>query len=141
MNENETEKAKALPVPNRERIALWLAALRSGEYEQVEGGLREQDSYCCLGVACEVMRKQTGRGEWVGTTFRVEGENSCSVLPHPVQEWFGLEESNPAVSRGVFAPASEKSLASLNDGGKSFTEIAAVIEAKYLTPEPAPTTP
>jgi len=33
----------------------WLAALRSGEYEQGQRKLRKNDKYCCLGVLCDIM--------------------------------------------------------------------------------------
>lgn len=34
----------------------WLGALRSGEYEQGRGLLREsEEAFCCLGVACDVL--------------------------------------------------------------------------------------
>ena len=38
----------------------WLEALESGEYAQTQAALRRNDSYCCLGVACDV----SGLGEW-----------------------------------------------------------------------------
>jgi hypothetical protein len=28
----------------------WIEALRSGEYEQTQGRLRDETGYCCLGV-------------------------------------------------------------------------------------------
>lgn len=34
--------------------ALWLNALRSGEYRQTTGTLKDTDGYCCLGVLCHV---------------------------------------------------------------------------------------
>jgi len=34
--------------------ALWLAALRSGEYRQTRDTLKDKDGYCCLGVLCHV---------------------------------------------------------------------------------------
>lgn len=39
--------------------ALWVSALRSGEYKQVTGTLHSipNDAYCCLGVACETFSK------------------------------------------------------------------------------------
>jgi len=37
--------------------AKWLAALRSGNYKQGESFLRWNDTYCCLGVLCDVARK------------------------------------------------------------------------------------
>lgn len=32
----------------------WIAALRSGKYNQTRGSLRDQFGYCCLGVACVI---------------------------------------------------------------------------------------
>ena len=32
----------------------WVAALRSGKYEQGKEALRNGDKYCCLGVLCEI---------------------------------------------------------------------------------------
>lgn len=34
--------------------AKWVAALRSGEYQQITGQLRGGGGYCCLGVFCIV---------------------------------------------------------------------------------------
>lgn len=33
----------------------WTAALRSGDYRQTTGQLKEGRSYCCLGVLCETL--------------------------------------------------------------------------------------
>ena len=33
----------------------WLERLRSGEYEQIQGRLRSDDGYCCMGVLCEII--------------------------------------------------------------------------------------
>jgi hypothetical protein len=32
----------------------WIEALRSGNYEQTTGSLREGNRYCCLGVLCAI---------------------------------------------------------------------------------------
>lgn len=43
----------------------WVAALRSGEYEQGKIHLRSSDGkYCCLGVLCDVIHKREGT-DWV----------------------------------------------------------------------------
>jgi hypothetical protein len=39
---------------NEEAKRLWVAALRSGKYDQTTGALRDGVGYCCLGVLCEV---------------------------------------------------------------------------------------
>ena len=33
----------------------WIAALTSGEYKQGQGYLRLGDTYCCLGVLCDLL--------------------------------------------------------------------------------------
>ena len=39
-------------------------ALESGWYKQTRYTLKSGDSYCCLGVACELYRLATGDGVW-----------------------------------------------------------------------------
>lgn len=39
---------------NADLKAAWIAALRSGDYQQTTGILRDKDGFCCLGVACIV---------------------------------------------------------------------------------------
>lgn len=34
--------------------AKWIAALRSGEFKQTRGYLKDDAGYCCLGVLCKV---------------------------------------------------------------------------------------
>ena len=119
------------------RLAL-AAALRSGEFHQTDGALRvrlpymvdQREGYCCLGVACELFRRETGQGEWVyggedgrGTyEFVVDDRHrSSSVLPGPVRRWLGLWSSAGA-TKTTFP------LAEMNDRGDSFETIAGVIE-------------
>jgi hypothetical protein len=35
--------------------AAWVRALRSGEYKQGRGTLKQNDCFCCLGVLCKVL--------------------------------------------------------------------------------------
>lgn len=39
---------------DKQQFEQWLAALRSGEYNQSMGALQDSQGYCCLGVACKV---------------------------------------------------------------------------------------
>ena len=40
----------------------WLTELRSGQYKQGKKLLRSlQDDYCCLGIACEIVKPESGR--------------------------------------------------------------------------------
>lgn len=106
----------------------WLKALRSGEYIQARAALRNKDSYCCLGVLCDLYRKEVG-GEWIeeytnfDQTFIAEGISESYFLPLQVQEWAGLSSH-----RGWESSDREDSLADMNDTGRSFEEIAQVIE-------------
>lgn len=132
------------PTPNLTRIGMWVDALVSGDYKQGVGALGAWGpfgikKYCCLGVACEVamlnglkLRRVMRQG---GIT--VYGDED-SVLPQEVQDWYGLESSNPAllgapeVSWDSYDEAIECS--SLNDErGYTFEEIAELIRDQYLS--------
>jgi hypothetical protein len=115
----------------------WLEALRGGEYKQARHRLRSPyDGFCCLGVLCDIYTKEVG-GSWeysecedgCGHTLEVGDESATTDLPYCVVEWAGLEDSSPqvrvAVGCSYFEPAT---LAELNDEGRSFKEIADVID-------------
>ena len=127
----------------------WLKALRSGKYEQTTGTLCEPDSkgkpqaYCCLGVLCDIhrqSRRQKGDKweEYDSSALRYHGADG--LLPEKVINWAftsstiaGLEaegEDPKSVLEDIDIPKAG-SLAELNDEGKSFKEIATVIE-KHL---------
>lgn len=60
-------------MPNQNVMKAWVAALRSGEYDQTKGALRRtagpalpEDTppgYCCLGVLCDVAAKHPELGD------------------------------------------------------------------------------
>ena len=75
----------------------WLEALRSGQYTQGRGALRADDRYCCLGVLCDVYRKNVGIGQWTFhekcTNSFIAGQESFFFPPIMVGEWaFGQDE-------------------------------------------------
>lgn len=80
----------------------WLAALRSGNYEQARGKLKIDKAYCCLGVLAHVQKSR------VGTLPQAD------VLPD-------------RLSAGLTKEA-QRELAHRNDAGSSFAEIADYIE-------------
>lgn len=99
----------------------WTEALRSGKYQQGRQALRVGDTFCCLGVLCELHAEQTGH-EWGGDgmsdpTYLGDYE----MLPEQVRAWAGLDTINPRI-RGW-------KLSALNDEEElSFPEIADLIE-------------
>lgn len=107
----------------------WLAALRSGEYTQGRGLLRPtEDTYCCLGVLCDLHAKATGE-IWIDDRYFDQSE----ALPTIVQQWAGLSDWCPDIplrpGQGV------ATLAEFNDGRSdydlrphTFAEIADLIE-------------
>lgn len=112
----------------------WVKALRSGKYKKAKKVLHTESGYCCLGVLCDIYRKETGRGKWVKEKGKgkvyfkfVNGtEEKAKTLPDKVMKWAGLIETSPHLN-GSF------SLAAMNDAvksnhGKSFKEIADIIE-------------
>lgn len=115
--------------------ARWVARLRSGKYVQGEHRLKqrknhEKSKYCCLGVLAEMAVEDGVIDPPVKTVdgaYRFDGDTH--VLGEKIRDWAGLEESNPTI-RDVHATGSRDSLAELNDNGKSFSEIADIIEQK-----------
>ena len=123
---------------NPEFKAKWLAALRSGEYKQIEGALRlveyDKVGYCCLGVACEI----SGQGTWVpyaygsaALGFRLNddflpeelgGRYNTARIPLTLRHFLGISQE------------AEDLVLQMNDGNygetapKTFTEIAQWIE-------------
>jgi hypothetical protein len=117
------------------RIAFqWTAALRSGRYTQGRKALHsfceESSVHCCLGVLCELYLTQTGEGGWrkVGLTAMEfvpqDGEARCDRLPDSVQAWAGMKSAD-----GGMGDAFDGSLASRNDRGVTFSELADLIDA------------
>ena len=84
----------------------WIKALESGRYKQTRASLEFDGRYCCLGVLCKTMRIDP---QIVKSNFELLSESFLEKI--------GLSE------------AEQSKLASMNDEGKSFTEIAAHIRA------------
>ena len=119
----------------RQEIAeLWVKALRSGEYTQAAGVLRRDDSFCCLGVLCDLYREATSDGTW-DETPRSEPDGlpvyafagAEETLPNEVITWAGMETPN-GILDPVESGAEEMCLSGLNDDGSTFSGLALVIE-------------
>lgn len=125
----------------------WIPALESEQFRQTRFCLHTNDgAYCCLGVLCEI----SGVGGWKkwsenNFAYIVEGGSEMRVLvdiipPRPVAEMAGLRDGTtidliPGRRAGDYWNAGNlldnsevrMSLASMNDRGCTFGEIAAVL--------------
>lgn len=130
---------------NREKALKWAAALRSGEFKQGRGRLRTSDGgHCCLGVACELYRRETGNGKWVRypsgeLRFAVDGKECDLILPSEVRYWLEVGTGDVLIPhtniRAEVGVPPFVYLTTLNDGStgldikpQDFNTIADVIE-------------
>ena len=107
---------------------LWINALRSGEYVQGKTVLRDQNNqYCCLGVLTDLYAKEFSipwQYDDDSNAYKFGDEEfSSTYLTPSVMQWSELDSFN--------SPVQDSTLATLNDNGKTFGEIADLIE-KYL---------
>lgn len=117
--------------------ARWLEALRSTDYGQTTGELRNSmGGFCCLGVLCDVAAK-SGVGRWRGDEFKAsyagQSQGSEGVLPDPVAHWAGMgwttDTGGIEALKGLQKESVE--LADLNDSGFTFAQIADVIDYAF----------
>jgi hypothetical protein len=108
----------SLPVFTEEEIKehrkLWIEALRSEKYEQTKYYLKNDEGFCCLGVACDI----SNISEWI-----IDGDGLPSYmgltnyLSIEMKNWLGISEYDVSI------------LAIMNDKeNQSFNEIASFIE-------------
>lgn len=111
----------------KEIMEKWVAALRSGEYKQTTGELKNFVGHCCLGVLCELAVEEDIVS--YDPYFR-SFEGTKSTLPRKVLSWANLKWSNPTIPE-TDHEGFNISLAELNDTGSSFEKIADIIEKYY----------
>ena len=103
---------------------LWVKALRSGEYAQGTGTLVEENDhtqFCCLGVLTNLYVEETGDSSaWYAVP---KTETVAAILENSVVGWAELDDEDPMLG--------DDYASTLNDSGKSFDEIADLIE-KHL---------
>ncbi len=117
---------------NQEVKEKWIAALRSGKYEQGQTKLRTlEDTYCCLGVLCDLAIKEGVIEDWkldsvaalnASNVWHADGAHE--YLPVSVQKWAGINSENPVLDD----EESSFTLADENDNGASFHTISNLIE-------------
>ena len=119
----------------------WLTALRSGEYKQGKGFLKNSlggiAQYCCLGVLCElavkagvVEKSEVDEDEYV---YTFDGQSS--YLPPKVATWADIHYQGKLYRESDTGSISDRrvsvDLAGLNDYKLDFAGIADVIEKEF----------
>ncbi len=117
---------------NPEVKQMWVAALRSGEYEQGTLRLRSHDDkYCCLGVLCDLAVKAGVDIRILSQGGEYTYDGDAVSLPDVVQEWAGLSDNDndtpqdPMIETELYG---SRQLSQLNDNKHSFEEIADLID-------------
>lgn len=91
----------------------WVAALRSGKYQQCKEKLTDGCGFCCLGVASVICHNPDPG--W---------EHQLGLGPK-VQQWLGLGHREGELLEGQY-----RFLSAMNDNGETFDEIADIIESE-----------
>lgn len=98
-----------------------LSSLRYPENKQCRSRLFDGTGYCCLGRLCVVLGMEPTR---LGDGFAFDGQPQ--LLPSSAQHKAGMCSKSGHLLLHKFV-----SLSLLNDDGKTFTEIAEVIEKHW----------
>jgi hypothetical protein len=117
----------------QEIAEIWVRALRSGNYNQGTLKLAQDKgqgiNYCCLGVLCDLAMQN---GEQIKVRQEVDSgvflfNGASAFLPETVKTWAGLKTEEAALRE--FDGGTKLSI--LNDQGKTFLEIADIIENNW----------
>jgi len=93
---------------NKENMIKWIEDLESGKFDQIKGAMCDnEDRYCCLGVASCITCPLSNRID----PYSLFDELETDGLPEATANWLEIRLEQGA-------------LASLNDIGLSFNEIA-----------------
>ncbi len=116
-----------------QNVKRWLQALRSGRYQQTTKDLCNLQGHCCLGVACEIFKRDlglrkhkapNGQDRW---SYRYN--NYHFDLPPDVQDSLGLSTRSGHFDQIVNIPY--VNLSDINDcSGTDFRGIADFIESQ-----------
>lgn len=120
---------------NKERVALLVTALRSGDFKQGKSALERRRlddnsiEHCCLGVACRVAMAEGLEVEVEDRAFdgvkTFDGE--ASILPSAVYEWYGFKNGVPSF------PQRRTNAIGMNDRDNAdFNEIADAFEEEFV---------
>jgi hypothetical protein len=124
---------------------LWVKALRSGEFKQCIGHLESNGKYCALGVLAALamldgyctFKPDKGFGRF---------DNKYKTLSYTIMEWAGIASDEEEDDEGkeykrflhpgagavkFLNKGKETSIMKLNDSGKSFNELADIIDIHW----------
>ena len=113
----------------------WIAALRSCQYKQTDGQLRAgmSNKFCCVGVLCELARKDGAPAKWSvwgGFVYKEALNNTPHIFTEKSEEG-----EMPEIYR-KYLKLTVKEVENLykmnDDQEKSFEEIANHIEQKLM---------
>jgi hypothetical protein len=82
----------------KEKAMELVAALRSGKYAQTKNTLRDEQGFCCLGVACDI----SGLDDWSPVVDEIDGDERLTYhgqeteMPASVRNYFGFYSCNGA---------------------------------------------
>ena len=96
----------------------WIGEIRGTKYRQGKNYLRQKDRYCCLGVLCDIM----DNSKWEISSKvnnRYSYGNYTDVLDYRIRKQAGISFLQMLL------------LMKMNDSGKTFEEIAKVIETQF----------
>lgn len=120
----------------------WVDALRSGEYAKGKGHLKKDGTFCCLGVATDVLGVKRGLGEWqlatdyAGTMDVYVYEGDADVCPTSILNALRMHTCVGEISPFTDPPMVVKGddyfeLTTINDDSDlSFSGIADIIELR-----------
>lgn len=110
----------------------WAAALESGDYKQIDGSLRIGNSFCCLGVLCNIHAQK--HPEIASLELDKHAYLDAEVdLPNEVADWSGMHSHQGKIQSGVHYKGQKYNcLIELNDiADMTFPEIAKVIRKHW----------
>jgi len=105
----------------------WVEALRSGEYYQAESFLDSDNGQCCLGVLCDILDE-----DWTILEYNTEDSSGNRMDIRGVRVYGSDNYSMPSyklLNKVGLTDRTALTLATMNDEGATFKEIADYIEA------------
>jgi hypothetical protein len=126
----------------------WVEALRSGNYVQGKHRLHQDiegdQEFCCLGVLCDLavqagVKVERSKGQDADEDDVYYYDNQMDLLPDSVMQWadmdtrggdFVMEDPDEEGPHGL-PRYLESTLAEENDRGRTFEDLAALIEELF----------